>query len=854
MSGSQVDFFVSYAGSDRLWAEWVAGQLLRAGYSVELDIWDWDAGQNFVIAMSDALDRCGRVVALFSDAYFDRARYTTHEWTAFVLVGELSAERLVPLRIEDVPARRVPALLRPLITRDLFGLGEERARQVLLEAVAGSRRPGRTPEFPGQAGLGELAGAGEAEPRLPGGEPGVWNVPPRNPSFTGRDRLLAAVRKQLLSGDRAVVQALRGMGGVGKTQLALEYSHRFAGGYDVVWWVAAEEPGLIAEQFADLAAELGHPPAGAGNDAVRRAVLAGLRACGRWLLVFDNAENPRDIAGWLFSRDGHVLITSRTPGWTELAMPVEVDVLMREESVAILRGRVDGLTAPDAAELADGLGNLPLALAQAAAYLADTGMAATAYRKLLETQPAATLSKGQPVGYPRSLAAATQLSVSRLGREDPAAAELVNVCAFLGPEPVPGTLFARAREHLPAALADCVADPLAWADALARIGRSAIARVDRHGLQFHRLTQAVIRDSQVSDQAAAYRGFAGEILVANAPGHADDPASWPDWATLMPHLLAMDFTAVVRPELRTLACRATRYLLDRGSVLSSRDLAETLRRHWSGQLGPDDPFTLNAASNLAAALWHLNQWTAARELDEDTLERRRRVLGEDHPETLRSANNLASDLDALGQREAARDLFEATLERRRAILGDDHPDTLSSAHNLATERRAMGDAPGARVLFDDTLRRRRQVLGDDHPDTLRSASNLAGVLRELAETEAARDLDQDTLERRQRVLGEDHPDTLSSASNLASDLYDLGDWTAARDLDDDTLARYRQVLGGDHPVTLSVASNLAGDLRKLGEVAAARDLDQDTLERRRVVLGENHPDTLRSAQRLAQDD
>ena len=150
MVGDRADFFVSHAGADRAWAEWVAWQLTEAGYTVELDVWDWAAGQNFVTAMSDALDRCDRVVALFSAAYFDRSRYTTEEWSAAALhVPGIGDGRLVPVRVEDVPAAEMPAVLRPLVYRDLFGVGEEQARRVLLEAVAGPRRPDQRAGVPG---------------------------------------------------------------------------------------------------------------------------------------------------------------------------------------------------------------------------------------------------------------------------------------------------------------------------------------------------------------------------------------------------------------------------------------------------------------------------------------------------------------------------------------------------------------------------------------------------------------------------------------------------------------------------------------------------------------------------------
>ena len=254
-----------------------------------------------------------------------------------------------------------------------------------------------------------------------------------------------------------------------------------------------------------------------------------------------------------------------------------------------------------------------------------------------------------------------------------------------------------------------------------------------------------------------------------------------------------------------------------------------LRQQWRDRLGEDHEHTLMAAHYLAWALLEMGRYAEARDLNQDTLDRRRRVLGEDHPDTLNSAHNLAIDLRKLGEVQAARDLDQDTLDRHRRVLGEDHPSTLRSATNLAVDLRELGEVQAARDLDQDTLDRRRRVLGEDHPNTLISASNLATDLRALGEVQAARDLDQDTLDRRRRVLGQDHPDTLTSANNLAIDLRELGEVQAARDLDQDTLDRRRRVLGEDHPDTLISASNLAIDLRELGEAQAARDLDQDTL-------------------------
>ena len=503
----------------------------------------------------------------------------------------------------DVEAADVGIPVRALIDHESGAQQEAFRRRVRDSGLV-------TGSFASPAALGQLVerslrelarSRGGTGPRQTGAGRRVWNIPARNPGFTGRDGLLAAVRERMLGGDRAVVQALHGMGGVGKTQLAAEYAHRFAGSYDLAWWVNSERAGLMGDQFAALGAALGCVQAGAGTEAVRAAVLAELRDRGRWLLVFDNAESPAGVRPWLPGGGGHVLITSRERGWAEIAAPVEVDVLARAESVAILQDRVAGLAGADAERLAAELGDLPLAIAQAAGFMAETGMAAAEYLDLLRTRAGQLLDQGAPGSYPRSLAAATGLIADRLAAEDPAAAELASLCAFLAPEPIPEDLFTGATRDLPCDLAGRAADQLAWRQTLARLARQSLARVDYRGLQMHRLTQAILRDRLSPKQAAGTRTCTEAILAASNPLYA-----------------------------------------------------------------------------------------AARDLDQDTWKRSRRVLGEDHPDTLVSASNLALCLRALGEVQAARELDEDTLARSRRVLGEDHPFTLAYANGLAADLRASG--------------------------------------------------------------------------------------------------------------------------------------------------------------------
>jgi tetratricopeptide (TPR) repeat protein len=683
----------------------------------------------------------------------------------------------------------------------------------------------------------------------------AWgNVPPRNPGFKGREELLAAVREALLCGDRAAVQALHGRGGVGKTQLAVEYAHRFAGSYDLVWWISCEQPELIGEQFTALAEALGCAQPGAALAATRLSVMARLHELERWLLIFDNVEEPAAVYDWLPGGTGHVIITSRASGWAEIAMPVEVGVLARAESVAILRDRLPTLADGDVGRIADAVGDLALAVAQAAGYMADAGTQVGEYVALLEGRAAQMMRVGRPPTYPRSLAAVTQLALERLRAEDPAAAEVAVLCAFLAPEPILAQWFARAAAALPAPLTRKAADPVTLHQCLAAAGRSGLVRIGNGELQMHRLTQAIIRGQLSARQAASARSRAEAMLAASHPGTgtrpAQDPVTWPEWAQILRHVPALDPARSQSPQLRALASAAAWYLAKRGDAGAGHDLARHLHRHWRETLGPDEPDTLHAQHVLAFALSQMGRYEEAHDLDEDTLARRRRTLGDNHILTLNSANALASRLFRLENFRAARELLEDTLSRARVALGADHPDTIGFAMNLANYMSQLGEADAARPLYEDALAQRRQALGNDHPDTIICASNLANNMRELGEVDAARQLHDDALRRFRRILGEDHPESINCASNLAIDMRELGEFDAARKLHEDTLARYRQSLGNDHPYTLESIEELAADLLALGDLQTAHALDEEAFDGYRRIFGDDHPRTLQAARRI----
>ncbi|WP_327594038.1 FxSxx-COOH system tetratricopeptide repeat protein [Streptomyces chartreusis] len=639
----------------------------------------------------------------------------------------------------------------------------------------------------------------------------MWNVPARNAGFVGRDGLLVRVRSWLAGGRAVAVVALDGRGGVGKTQLAAEYAHRFCGEYELVWWVRAEDPALIPGQLALLAVETGAAQPDTPPEKAVQALGHELRSRARWLVVFDNAEDPEALADFVPSGAGHVLITSRNPDWHGVASPLDVDVLARREAIDLLRRRTPWLSETDAGRLAEALDDLPLALVQAAAVLTTTTV--DDYLALLASNASQVTDEGRPRDYRWSLAAQIRLGMERLRAQDPEAADVMNACALLAPEPFTLPTGTAQRVLEDASVSRVVTDRPTRTRVLSALHQHGLARVAGGSLHLHRLTQAVIKDQLTTEERVAAAKNASFLLAAAYPGGAQEPASWPRWPDLLPHLLAIDPTNLVTGDARFAACEACLYLVERGSAPAVLPRLDALHKAWNTLLGADHVHTWWAVNYVASATALSGDRERAYAIHQDLFDRQRRALGEDDPNTMLTAAALAARLASVGRVEEALELGEDTLARQRRVWCEDHPNTLMAAAAQALRLASVGRVEEALELGEDTLARQRQVLGEDHPHTLMTASGMALWLAAGGREEEALKLNEDTLARQRQVLGEDHPHTLITASNLAVRLASSGRVEEALELGEGTLARQRRVLGQDHRNTLVTAHWLDGASR-----------------------------------------
>ena len=809
------DFFISYTGVNRPWAEWIAVELERAGYSTVLQAWDFRPGTDFVHEMQEATISAERTIAVLSPAYFG-SDFSEAEWrSAFVKdpTGELGL--LVPVRVQPCEP---PGLLASRVYVDLVGADEVAARKRLLAAVDPGRPRPTAAAFPGEGAGPSPQGGGKAP--FPGLGPRITNLPPRNLNFSGRDGQLLDLHAHLHAGLTAVVlptAAVHGLGGVGKTQLVLEYAHRFASDYDLIWWIPAEQPTSALAALADLARRLGIAGA-ADQDEMVASLFDLLRGQARWLLVYDNAESPAQLSGLLPSGGrGHVLVTSRWSAWGAQASPLELDVLARAESIEFLRRRTGARDDNGLAELAELVGDLPLALEEAAAYLEETRESLDDYLELIRERSRELFGLDDPAGGSdpdrdrRRVATVWSVSLDRVHAQAPAAETLLSLCAFLAAE-VPRDLPGRHPDVLPEDLAAMVGDRLAYNRALAAIGRYSLANVSPAVVGLHRLVQAVIRARLGEAGERAWAEAAVTLLRAAFPNESWEVASWPECEPLLPHLLAATGHAerlgIAGEAVSWLLDRASTYLRERGQYRQAKPLAERGKTIAEAVLGPDDLEVAWRCDELGRVLRALGDSPGAREQFERALAIGEAALGPDHPDVGIWRGYLGGVLRDLGDLPGAREQFERALAIGEAALGPDHPDVATSRNDLGTVLQDLGDLPGAREQFERALAIGEAALGPDHPYVGIWRGNLGGALRDLGDLPGAREQYERALAIGEAALGPDHPALVIRRANLGGVLWAQGDLPGAREQLERALAIGEAALGPDHHTVRILRRNL----------------------------------------------
>jgi tetratricopeptide (TPR) repeat protein len=733
-------------------------------------------------------------------------------------------------------------------------------------------------------------------------------VPPRNVGFTGRDGLLDSIRAGLTTEPWQPV-VLYGLGGVGKTSSAAEYAYRHAEMYDVVWWVMAEQPSQALAALAGLGDRRDVPSSQNMRQTVD-TVLAMLESADfRWLIVYDNATAPADLGDLLPTAGGHVIVTTRDAAWLERGRPIQVDVLHRRDSIALLRARGD-VSFDEADKLSEKLGDLPLALEQAAAMRAATGASVAEYLRQLDERAYEVLDEGRPSDYQATVARAFGVTFAQVRRNSPAAAQLLELLSCLSAEPVSLTLLRAADGgEIPPPLGRLLEQQERLDEAIRLLRRYGLVSVvdDGQRLRVHRLVQLIVRDSLTEPERRRAYAHARRLLVAANPRNPGNSLNWEMYAQMGPHVEPTGLVTDPDPAVRRVVLDQARYLYLIGDFDGSHRLSEQARRAWAG---PEDDWkedqTFACLQRLINALQALGRYREADDLVNRVWDRLHEHpgFGPDHPRTAQIAAGLSRNHRILGRygEALAVDQYREGFYRRDT---DVNPrDRESASLNLAVSLRHVGDFRAAYDIDESVLESQRDQLGADSYLTGFTMSNLARDLFGLGRYTEALQRQQESLEILQARLpvrhewviltgrtialglrmtgrlaealtrsrehfhlcsgqfGSDHVHTLAAAmtyantSRIAVAAGVAGGRASiplAWNLSTDAVNRYRRRFGERNPLTLAAAVNHAAILRAMGERIRARRTSEAAYESLYQLLGADHPYTTAAAIGLAND-
>ncbi|WP_427164260.1 FxSxx-COOH system tetratricopeptide repeat protein [Streptomyces sp. C1-1] len=836
---------ISYAGTDRAWATWVEHQLARHGCRTELRRWDPPPGLPLDGLLTELLSAQGRVLLLLDEEYLRLGHRSEPEWAE--ALGEVVAAHADRFVAVDLFTRTLPAsatMLGPPALRDVGP--EEALRRLLTVLGLEDTSPDSDEDLP-------------VAPRFPDAVPAVWNVPNRNYRFTGRDPVLEELHARFDSGGAAGARvALRGISGVGKSQIAIEYAHRFANEYDVVWWISASFRATARQQFADLADRLQLTDARALGErvrSVREALLMG-RPYQRWLLIVDSADDVEQVDDLLPDGGGHVVITTLTRGWaaTGGVTEVKVDRFTRAESVSYARRHVERLTEEEADQLAEAVEDFPLLLAQTAAWLEANRMPAAEYIARLRGADAEDIGIRVSSDYPLGFQASWAITLDSLEQDNPKTTELLRLFAMFSPGSIPVRLLQRARPgDLPPHLAELAADPVRWHNALARLSESTAVRMDYvqpstsgayvDSVEMHRLYHRFLRGTLSPTDRAELSAVACRVLVSADPREPSNVRTWATYSGLLPHLYPSGALESPEDSVRELVLNCIEYLRLRDEESTGLTLCEQVLSRWRARLPATHPSMLVLVHQHANMLRRSGRYHEAEAVGRAVVEQLEYERAPDDADLLRAKSGLGGSLMALGLFQEAHQLFDQVWRVYNTQEGPEAPRTQGSLHNLGIALGLLGRYPEATAVHRELLALRERLLRSNHPLTLLSGLTYARSMRLLGRYEEAVALQELNALRHRQTMGEHHPQTLAALHNQALCLRRSGDVSSAADLLGELVQRFRQLHGARHPMTLMVQSDHASLLRAHGEPGEAAALTLQVHENYRHQLGEDHPNT-----------
>jgi len=729
----------------------------------------------------------------------------------------------------------------------------------------------------------------------------------RDRDFIDRGDLLSRVDERC--SQPAGRAALVGLGGVGKSQLAIEHTHRTRERSPDTWvfWVHASNAARFEQGYRDIADVVKIAGREDPKAHIFKLVHDWLRGYeGKWLMILDNVDDAgflvngqaviqsqsndsrcqtlRPLRDYLpQSQNGSILITTRSQEsalkLSERNDLIPVDPMDASNAVELLNKKLESTgqrNDKDLVELAAALEFMPLAIVQAASYISQRAPRCSVrqyledIRKSDRKQSSLLNHKGGELRRDseakNSIIITWQISFKHIYETRQSAAELLSLMSFFDSQGIPETLVRGRAGEAEHEIREGRDDDRVQSDEgsdselndddgfemdvrTLRDFSFISTTSDPTVFEMHRLIQLATRKwLEANEQLEKWKEQYIKILYEELPN--GEYENWTYCRALFPHAKS---AVTQRPkgdgssrEWASLLHKAAWYAWRTGSITEAVDLSEIAMKVRKKILGQEHKETLSSIGMVGLAYSLGGRWKEAEKLQLQVMETTKRVLGEEHPDMLSSIANMASTYRNQGRWKEAEELEVRVIETRKRVLGEEHPSTLSSMANLASTYWSQGRWKEAEELDVRVMEIMKRVLGEEHPDTLSSMANMASTYMNQGRWKEAEELDVRVIEITKRVLGEEHPDTLSSIANLASTYRNQGRWKEAEELEVRVMEITKRVLGEEHPDTLSSIANLASTYWNQGRWKEAEELDVRVIEIRKRVLGKEHPDTLTS--------
>jgi tetratricopeptide (TPR) repeat protein len=705
--------------------------------------------------------------------------------------------------------------------------------------------------------------------------PTLWNIPyQRNPFFTGREDVLSQLHRTLQTDATVALshpQGISGLGGIGKTQTALEYAYRYGAEYDVVLWVRADSLASLTSGLIELAHVLQLPERNAQDqDIIIQAVLRWLRMKRDWLLVFDSMDEPSVVEPFLpKTGQGHILFTTRAHSLGGIAQRLEVRKMEPETGALLLLRRASLLPSQAtlqraesddrgiASQISEALDGLPLALDQAGAYIKETPCALTDYLKLYQERRREVLeTRGSfDRSYPASVATTWSLSFEKVNQANPAAVDLLDFCAFLAPDAIPEEMIATGAQYLTASLQKVLAHPLQFDQAIAALlAYSLVGRNADATLGIHRLVQAVLQDRLSEEERHIWRERA--MLAVNAAFPHVEPETWSRCERMLLQALfvtqSIEQDQVRGEEAGRLLYETASYLRERARYAEAEPLFQRALHIREQQLGSEHPEVASSLNGLGSLYYWQGKFGKAEPLLQRALLIFEQQLGPEHVDTAYPLNGLANLYRMQGKYAQAEPLYQRALHIREQQLGPQHPQVAASLNGLANLYSEQGEYAQAEPLFQRALHIWEQQLGPQHTQVAYPLNGLAILYCEQGKYAEAEPLYQRALHIWEQQLGPEHPQVIYPLTNLAELYSQQGKYAEAEPLFQRALHVLEQQLGPQHTQVAYPLTNLAELYREQGKYGEAEPLYQRALHIWEQQLGPQHPNVAHPLHGLAE--